>query len=471
MTIHIEEAGSRRLAVPLGAPSRGTSLGRILALRSSPGWLVEGNAITEWRFQGVTERDGAALLFGPWVSGRPLSEVLELPLSETLPFISRLAQALLRLSERRIAPFPIQTDAVLFTDDGSVLFLPPEPMKEMRAVRTFETNFPTFDAFFDPDLSGESVLSFTLAAMLYRVITRAFPFSAASAEDLHEQMRKLEIPAPARLVPGLLPEISDSVMAGLGRGRSSGRSRPPLPVLEQWAKSLSAWTAARPVRELSAAEAKALVAEAEANRVASEARFRRRVFWEKNWKTAAIIAAVVIVLGAGLGSILKGVFAPRLTRGYSPARVVETFYSSMNTLDHMAMSACVVGKAGQADITATMNLYVISRVSTGYEGRSSIVAADEWDKAGRPKLAPTQSLYGVTGLSIRQDQGEPTPIFTVSYDKWTPVAAPADASAEASAAPRSEGHAVTDRIFLKKDRGDWVIYRIDQQSSEPIPVP
>ena len=466
MAMEIDEGGARRLAVPLGSPARGTALTRILALKGSPGWLVDATSIREWRFLGVAERGGQTALFGPWLSGRPLSEVARMPPAAALPFLSRLADALLLLKERRVTLFPIQTDAVLFSTDGSVLFLPPEVMRELRGLTTFEANLTTFEALCNPDLHGEDLLSFGLGALTHRVITGEFPFTGTSAEDLHEQMRKLEIPAPAWRVPGLAPEVSEMVMAGLGRSRAR------CPPLEEWARGLREWQAADTIRELPAAERESLAASAESKRRVSEKRFRRRVFWEKNWKTALIIAVVIAVVGAGLASILKNVLAPRITRGYSPARVVETFYTSMNSLDHMAMSACVVGKAGQGEINETMNLYVISRVTTGYEGRSNVVAADQWDKAGRPKLAAPQTLFGVTGLTIRQESGEPLPVFLVSYEKWTPAPGGSEpAAGTAPAAPRSEGHAATDRVSLKKDRGDWVIYKIDRLRWDALPSP
>ena len=61
---------------------------------------------------------------------------------------------------------------------------------------------------------------------------------------------------------------------------------------------------------------------------------------------AAVVAAAAIAAGALAGTVLKNVLAPRVTRGYAPDKVVQTFYTSMNTLDHSTMQACVVGGAG-----------------------------------------------------------------------------------------------------------------------------
>jgi hypothetical protein len=464
MSPDITEAGVRYLAVPVGSPARGTALTRILAIKGSPGWLVAAASLKEWRFTGVTERDGGTVLYGPWAPGRTLASVLDLPPREVLGFLSRLADALALLKERQVPLFSLQTDAVIFCDDGSVLFLPPEIMRELRGLRPFAMNRETFESISNPDLSRENMVSFALAALLYRVGTGAFPFRAETVEDLHEQMRKLDILSPEEAA-GVAPEISEMVMAGLGR---SQRGHPDL---DEWAEKLGAWRRTGAFHQASAGRNATSAREADTHRRTSERRYRRRVFWEKNWRTTLIIAAVVVVVGAGAGSVLKGVLAPRVTRGYTPRMVVEAFYTSMNSLDHMTMGACVIAGAGKAEINEVTNLYVISRVSLGYEGRSNVVSADEWDKAGRPPIAPPRTLYGVTGLSVVEEKPEPAPVFLVSCQKWTPLpGGPDEASSNQPSGPRYEGHAVRDRVFLKKDRGDWVIYRMDRLSVDPLPL-
>ncbi|MGA2766050.1 MAG: hypothetical protein ABSG17_22135 [Spirochaetia bacterium] len=343
MSPDITEAGVRYLAVPVGSPARGTALTRILAIKGSPGWLVAAASLKEWRFTGVTERDGGTVLYGPWAPGRTLASVLDLPPREVLGFLSRLADALALLKERQVPLFSLQTDAVIFCDDGSVLFLPPEIMRELRGLRPFAMNRETFESISNPDLSRENMVSFALAALLYRVGTGAFPFRAETVEDLHEQMRKLDILSPEEAA-GVAPEISEMVMAGLGR---SQRGHPDL---DEWAEKLGAWRRTGAFHQASAGRNATSAREADTHRRTSERRYRRRVFWEKNWRTTLIIAAVVVVVGAGAGSVLKGVLAPRVTRGYTPRMVVEAFYTSMNSLDHMTMGACVIAGAGKAEI-------------------------------------------------------------------------------------------------------------------------
>ena len=373
--------GMPRLGALVGASARGTALTRILSLKGSPGWLVSGQAVSTWQCEGITEQEGAVYLYGPHVSGISLASLLYRPLTEALPFLSRLVDALILLSAKGIPPFPLQTDGVLFSEQGAVLFLPPLLLREIRELSTFAVTSESYESLNHPDLKGEALSSFSIAVLLYRISSGRFPFTGESAEEMHERSRKLELVPPAFLVPELASEISRTVMQAMGRAGPGAVS------LEQWRARLAEWQSGQLFRSLSAAEKEKLLHDAGTRREGSEKSFRRRVFWQRNWKTAAVITISAIVAGAVLGSIIANALKPRLTRGFPPAKVVETFYDSMNSLDHMAMAACVVGGAGRAEIDQVTTLYVTSRVTQGYEGKSNIISAAEWDGTGRPKLA------------------------------------------------------------------------------------
>jgi hypothetical protein len=465
MVQELIDQGVKHLAVPVGDTAKGRALTRILALKASPGWHVRGSAVREWRFEGLTEKDGAPLLYGPPAAGQPLAAVLDLPLRSALPFLSRLVQALSLLSRRSIPWFALQTDSVLFDDADGVLFLPPDVMREIRDLNSFAQSRDTFESINHPDLKGEALASFSIAALLYRVSTGRFPFTGPDAEEIHEQARKLEIEAPSGIVPELDPELSALVMAGLGRAR-----RGSVPLAE-WSERLDAWQKRELFRVLTAEEKEKALREAGARQQASGKGFRRRMFWEKNWKLIAVVAIAIAVVAAGAGGMLKNILAPRITRGYTPQKVVEAFYDSMSSLDHQTMQSCVIGRAGRGEINEVTVLYVTSRVTQGYEGKSTIISAADWDKNGRPRLESPSSLYGVTGLAVTQEQGEPAPVFRVQYDKWNPLRPSDTGSASAQTAPKSEGHRVVDRAWLKQDKGDWVIYRIDRLQQDPLPPP
>ncbi len=163
-----------------------------------------------------------------------------------------------------------------------------------------------------------------------------------------------------------------------------------------------------------------------------------------------IVAAIAAAVGIFSGTVLRNLLAPRSTLGLSPSEVVESFYRGANSLDHERMQDCVAGRAGKQLIDQVIHVYVVSRVNLGYEGRSLIRSAEEWDRAGRPAVTPPDSVFGVTDLAIQPLAGEAEPAFQVSYRLWVPDPDQGTASREAR-----------ERVFLRRQGGAWVIYRIE----------
>ncbi len=450
------------LAIPVGAVRREFVLTRFQSLRSSPGWIAGADGtLREWRLQGFFKEDGELYLYGGYLEGRSLEEALEADPQQTLADLGALVRALLALKAGGKAIPVLQTDSVRLLASGEVLFLPPEIMDKVTAFRPLSHRLRVRETIRHPDLDdpGERA-SFSIAALLYRTIRGVYPFQATEDEELHNQVRHLKL-APLRLqAPGVKEEVDRAVMAGLQRGGGSP------PSLEEWAALLEGWAREGLYRTLTDEERRSVEREAARERERAEKGYRRHVFWQRNWKTVVIVAAAVVVAGVLGGSYLRNLLAPRPTRGFTPRQVVETFYESMNSLDHTMMEACVVKGAGKQVIREVVNLYVLSRVSMGYEGRSNIVSAARWDQEGRPAIYPPETVYGVTDLEVRQESPPPEPVFRVSYVKWAPLPGePPAGEAGAAQAPREpnyRGTPMVERVHLTRDHGDWVIDRIER---------
>jgi hypothetical protein len=425
------------LAVPVGAGRNEIVLTKLRGLRTSPGFRVAAGSVQERHLDGFYQEEGRLYLYGPWEPGLTLEEVLEQ--GEALPYLRRLAQALVALGGRR--PEELATDAVRFLEDGAVELLSPQVMRQARAIQPEEHRRRSFEAFNHPDTRS---LSYCLAALLYRLITGDYPFAADSIEETHRRARELRLAPLSLSRPEVRAEVSEAVMDGLGRGRG----KPP--TVERWAELLEEWEAGGLYRQLPAEEAQALEAKARREAELAARAYRRGVFWQRHWKTVLIVAAVAAAVGIFSGTVLRNLLAPRSTRGFSPRQVVETFYRSVNSLDHDRMQDCVAGRAGKQLIDQVINVFVMSRVQLGYEGRSLMRSAEEWDRAGRPAVTPPEAVYGITDLDIQPLEGAAEPAFRVGYQLWIP-------DPEQGTVPQE----ARERVFLRRQGGAWVIYRIE----------
>jgi len=431
------------LAIPVGLGRNELALTRLKGLRTAPGFRVGSDGVRERYLEGFYKEEGRLYLVASWEPGVALEEVLARGTQEALPYLLRLAQALVALGERR--PEALATDAVRFLEDGAVELLSPEVMRQARSLQPEEHRLRTFEALNHPDArSGH--LSYCLAAMLYRLLAGDYPFAAASGEEIRRRARELRL-APLSLARAeVREEVSAAVMDGLGRGRGTP------PSLERWAALLADWETHGLYRELPEKQARELAARARRAGEAAVRVYRFGVFWQRHWKTVLIAVAAAAAVGVFSGTVLRNLLKPRSTRGLPPLQVVETFYRSVNTLDHERMQDCVSGRAGRELINQVINVYVISRVNLGYEGRSLVRSAEEWDRAGRPPLTPPDSVFGLTDLAVEPLAGQAEPAFRVTYRRWTPDPERGTVSQEAR-----------ERVFLRQQGGAWVIYRAEPE--------
>jgi len=451
------------LAIPVGVSKNDFVLTKLAELRKLPGHIIRDWEIEEWRFDGAFKHEGRLYLHGPHLDGLFLEEAIQKSFPAALPYLTRLTHALMVLKRRGFGLEFIQTDSIYFLEDGGILFLPPALMKELRNMHPEVYKLRVFESISHPDIEEpEKGLSFSLAALLYRVIRGHYPFQADTEEEVHNRIRYARLLPLSLIEPGFREDLSRQILAGLGRGDTPAAS------LEEWEEILAGCKQEGLHRAITEMEREQIRQRARKEEEKIGKAYRRRVFWQKNWKTVAIVAVAVVVVGGLAGSMLKNILAPRETRGFSPEQVVESFYRSMNDLNHTLMQDCVVKGAGKQTIREVVNIYVLSRVSLGYEGRSHVINADEWDAQGRPELSPPETVYGVTDLVVRQERGEPEPVFQVSYTKWVPEPGqdPGADSAGSTGSSETEGLRftsleITERVYLKLDRKDWVIYRFE----------
>ena len=426
-----------------------SSLAKRSALQQSDGWIVHGEEVRTWRFSGYVRRGESLLVTGPWVEGELLAAALTGAPGAALAAVARVAAAVVRLAHAGLADQPLQLNGIMLLANGGVLVLPPPVIRQLTETHSPRAMLEGSARVNHPDLSGEQRLTTMLAILSYRAITGEFPFPAPREEELRNQMRRLDV-VPARLLaPGCSDELSSFITRALRPQRHE--SRPPL---ADWPALLARARAdAEPV---AAPEAERLQAEAAALRHRYAQSFRRRVFLQRNLRTMVVAAVIVAAVGGVLGSIVANQFKPRSTRGFTPRQVVEAFYGSIGALDHITMEDALVGDAGKGLVNEVVNLFVISRVAQGYEGRSHIVSAAEWEAAGKPELPPDRSLYGPSELQVAAEQGAPQPVFRVSYLMWRLGGADGN---DPPGTPQ-QGIPTSERVFLRQDKGDWVIFEI-----------
>ncbi|HUZ17357.1 MAG TPA: hypothetical protein VMV68_03145 [Spirochaetia bacterium] len=418
--------------------------------------------VEPWEMVGLVEEGNEIYAYGPYREGRPFSEILTATKERALAQLVHLVGAAAAMQRAGITPSAILPHALLADGAGGLLVLPQPLTDSILDDLTAAERREMFDRFNHPDLKGERGFTFFVGVMLYRVLTGTFPFEGATSEELHERMRRQKLLAPELVKAEIRPEIS----------RIIERLLTPTVVfgITELAKDMEVFGGGSPFREVSAEERARSERERRHVKRTIMGGFDRRVFFRRNWKTMAIIGTVVIVAMIVGGSILSNSMKPRVTAGMTPQQVVGLFYTSMTKFDSQTMQSCVIDGAGKAQISEATNLFVVTRVRTGYEGGSGFVSAQQWIDQGKPKLKSGESVYGVAKLEMTKISNG---AYTVSYEKWAPVQQGSASQLPSSATVPAEvqGFDMIDRVYLKNEGKYWAIYKIVNTESKPISPP
>jgi len=433
---------------------------KLVDLKKSPGYVVRERQVGTWFFTGFGTRDGVFYLQGPYNGGINLKQVLSLPREQALAYLERLVSACETLIEHSEKPFELQLDSVYFLKDGSVLLLPADIVKKVREFNPESYRFEVFAPCNNPYLQDQrGKISFSIGCLFHYCATGSFPFPGATVEEINSRIRAFSPVSPVLARPELKPELvdffknffSDQLMFNLS--------------LPDWKQLLHKYRDEGITRGISTEEKAEILARAGSRAEKSNKRFRTHVFFERQGKTILLASLIVIAVSVLLGYYISGFFKPRLTKGFSPEQVVEAFYQGINQLNPNLVRDCVVDNAGKPESDQVNRLFVFTRQEYSL-GFNKYISATTWDKRGRPFIAVGQFVYGVTDLSITREEGLPNPIFSSSFIKWQRADIPKDFK-ELVIYP--EGLKITERLYLKKDGDDWVIYKRIRLKEEKLP--
>jgi hypothetical protein len=463
----IERNGQSYLGINTKIPPRGFALQKLTGNQRSSGWIVYEDRIDGWSMNGFAEANEVIYIYGPYVEGITLSDALKRPRDEALKYVRSFAHAIRRLTAAEVQPFKIHGEAVLFLNDGGVLFLPREITQNMTEHQLISAQLELFEVFNHPDVNAEKNLPFVLAVLCYRALTGVFPFTADDEEELHARIRDEAFAPPVYRVPEIREDVSSYISATLADPEGKNID------LERWTTRLEAFFEEGFFRELDEEERKQIEERASKRERSIEKRFERNVLVRKHWRTATIVALIVIVVGSIPGTILYNHLQPRVTAGLPADEVVRVFYQSIGEFDHTTMEDATIDGAAAGLIREVTNLFVLSRMRMSVEMTTGFVDAQAWIDAGRPELEPDVRVYGVSDLRLESfRETEEERVFTARYNRWTP-----NFSGELEEDPNLAATQVrnqtaafqrVDRVHLRLDGEDWVIYDLEILEEEPV---
>ncbi len=471
----IEYEGREVLALDTGLAPGSFAQAKFGSLLADHGALFHADGSwTPWVPEGTLEHAGTVAIFGPAFTGDP-------PGAAALPSSSgeRDTGRFWQLYRRWLALQPRINEAgrqlelarspwacLVNRASGEALVLPQNPFH--RAMTAKGTVYEGQEIWEHPGLRDDRGVVFTAALLAYRILTGTNPWQAKDGETLRQRMRDTP-PLPARFAhPGLLPELAallDAALQGPApESKKAGTAREVMrPDLESFSKAVlsSEWSSPerlyRSPDEETVSKTLAERTRFERERNALES---RKIFFRRHTKTLVIGSLAALLLGFFGYDMAKTARERPNTLGLEPAAVVDMYYSAFTPLDHERMEGCLAKGAPKADVTATMNYFVISRMRQGNE---RIIVRNDPQPVLDEGRVPAGFIFGTTEIAVEElSKDEQVARYRVQYKLWFPgeTAMPGEGVTPDETPAQNEKRIDVVTLEFRKDR--WLITAIDR---------
>ncbi len=404
-----EIQGVPSLLIPI-AKAKGELSRKLLQGEKEYGSIVRGEdtSYEDWNWGGVIEFEENYYGYGPVFSGTPLIEALDQVRSwqdsaQIIDFFIQLALSFQVLFKKGKLTDFVEVDMILIDmDTWDMLLLPRDLRNQVYTMKSNEARDKTLVHWSSPNGTDEERLIIEEAAFLSYVLTGVIPFASEIVREdnctpVHLNLYNEKITLA----------VSETVMTIL-KGKSEYLFHNKwINLLESWRTTLFSENQTLPIKKLKHWE------ESQVNRVQ-----RHRFFRHHGLKVGLIIGGVTLLVALLWGPV-KQALEPPITTNFSPEQVVETLYSSVSSLDTMAMSDLFAKGFKSGYENESIFLYVSSKQTEAYEQNPSIIDVNRWIEAGQPQLPDVTRVFGMTDVTteIIHETSEEV-VVESTYIRW-----------------------------------------------------
>ena len=275
---------------------------------------------------------------------------------------------------------------IIYADDGRILFLPELLVTRSIAMRSQSEAAEYTESWRQSILPIEQMPSFSAAVMIYTIITGHRPYNSDSPEQLADDFLDSYF-VPAEYICPLSKdnaEILDTALKGKIKFRPTLKR-----LLSIFGEDISG------VYQAESKTAQKEIKDKAYSKISK--RIGRSRFFRKHFAQIAAVFIAVILVTAGILSIVNTEMSRPTTKGQTAFQVVESFYSSLNHLETVRLEECISKAAGKEIKGIVTNLYVTSKMQSAYNSGQGIMTPAQWIIKANPERT---SVYGITRLKI-----------------------------------------------------------------------
>jgi len=442
----IEVNNIKKLAVTSNLTSKIYKQISIHDLLSEPGLLIQNNGVSNWVCTESLEKENKLIFPGPFYEGKTLADT-----NLNIEILINLVSAFKIIIKDSLPVTGIYTPGIFILTDNSILFFPPNLINYIKKQLNDNESMKYWQPYNHPDTTEKTQFSFAIAVLSYKLLTGKLPYTGNSLQELREKMRISKAVDIKLMAPGIYENIADIINKSLSLEEADP---------DRWIQVLTEWKEQGPTKQIYKAEFENIKKIAEKKQEQLERKFNRYQFFSRNWKTIGIILIVFIVLTLFSLGPIKNAMKPPVTLNMDATEVVNFYYQSYSDMNTEDMEDCLKKGVGKKDINETTQLYVISKVRTGYEGKSGLVSAQDWSDGTITELKEGDQIAGIANLKVTY-LGNST--FQANYIRWFTESGSENDSTEIS---KPKKVIYTDTLTLEKIKDVWTIVKLERNTTE-----
>lgn len=421
-------------------------------------WIFDKKNLTETEIEALSFMDDKAVIKLPFSDALSLYDILSLSKIEALNYLKEIVEAIAEIKTQKNTTPIVHINTVFILKDKSIAILNSDFFKKVRDLSSESYNFETFSFLNHPYLDNPyQQNSFTIACLLYKILTGEFPFFGNSEKEVATKIKNNIIIEPDIFNPALSKKTSIFLLNFFKKKKYLNFT------LEDWKEKLSIILNEEDFLKKDMNTIKEQNTNLEYLDSAikkSEKKYKKALFLQNNLKTIIIYSSISLTLIILLSYFIYNYYKPRTTKGFTPYEVVKAYYNSFNTLNNTLIADCVMDHAATKDLQTIIALHLKRSQLISYNIEDYFISADKWIKKGKPDIISPYYLFGVSEPKITKiTSSENEFLFLAEYEKYYSVP---NTESKESEKQKIKSFFIKEELYLKPDRGDWVIYKINR---------
>lgn len=381
------------IGIDTGYSSKVLTRSEFSDIRREKSYTLKNDEIVEFNFTEISEVDGKVVIYSEECPVKEFSPLLD----GSINGILKLLWFLEILKGRSIEIESFSTNLFYQDGEGNPILLSPKIVSFLNSRRSLSNSLEFISKYQHPELGGREGILFSIGVLLYEVATGSYPYNYETVEELRDSIRRGAYKKPSWIKKSINRELEIFIESLLNVEVKLNFTDIISSIKELWEK---------PERENPKADDKEL------NSFLFKEKFRKNVIKYRGY----IIGGAIALLLSGLffGSIIYNSLQPPATAGFTSKQVVESYFSSIQTLDTELIEDCLKKGVKKRVSSEIASLFVSTQYKEQMAGIQGHYTPVEW-KALPDSEKNRVFVYGIDKLAITKITDNS---FDVTYEKW-----------------------------------------------------